>query len=230
METTEIPWGDGSGDKIYLTRNASEGDQVVMVSSDANQGTSERTKNIVFSTGDISRTLSVKQLGVPPVEYTARLVASEYAVSSTAYLSVSNAERMYNNTDNTTFATINNTNASTSSRYLYLRGFNFGAIPANARIKSFVVKVKGYEYRLATDTSYAPRLTNGTNAISGTGASENFDTSVKTIQIPTGALTWTQIKNYGANFTIRMCVRRASKNQSGSLYVYGAEIEVKYTL
>lgn len=159
-----------------------------------------------------------------------RLVPSAYAVSSSSYLSVSNATRMYNNTDNTTYATIKNTYASTSSRYLYLRGFNFGSIPAGANIKSFVVKIKGNEGGLATSTSYAPRLANGTSALSGTTASQNFGTSVKTITIPTGALTWQQITNYGSNFTIMVYVRRNARNTTGYAYIYGAEIEVTYEI
>lgn len=161
---------------------------------------------------------------------TIRLIPSAYAVSSTSYLSVSNADRMYHNTDNTTYATITNTNASTSSRYLYLRGFNFGSIPSDAVISSFTVKIKGYESGLATSTSYAPRLANGTSAISGTTASTNFGTSAKTITIPTGALTWSQIVGYGSNFTIMVYVRRNSRNTTGYFYCYGAEIEVTYTV
>ena len=52
---------------------------------------------------------------------TIRLVPSTYAVSSTSYLSVSDEDNMYTNVDSTTYATITNTYASTSSRYLYLR-------------------------------------------------------------------------------------------------------------
>lgn len=63
MAVTEIPWGDGSGDKIYLTYSASTGDQTILVSSDANSGSSARTKDITFLTtvGNISRTLTVSQ-------------------------------------------------------------------------------------------------------------------------------------------------------------------------
>ena len=162
---------------------------------------------------------------------TIRLTPSTYAVSSTSYLSVSNASNMYNNTDNTTYATITNTNASTSSRYLYLRGFNFSAVPSNAVVNSFTVKIKGYEQSLATSTSYAPRLANGTSALSGTTASSNFGTSVKTITIPTGSLTWEQISNtYGSDFTILVYVRRSNRNTTGYFYCYGAEIEVNYTI
>lgn len=161
---------------------------------------------------------------------TIRLIPSTYAVSGTSYLSVSNADRMYHNTDNTTYATITNTYASTSSRYLYLRGFNFSDIPSGAVINSFTVKIKGYERGLSTSTSYAPRLANGTSALSNTTASSNFGTSVNTITIPTGALTWQQIVNYGSNFTIMVYVRRSSRNTTGYFYCYGAEIEVDYTV
>lgn len=62
----EIPWGDGSGDKIYLSLNASEGDQVVLVTSDANGGNVSRSKNITFSASSgqstISRVLTVQQM------------------------------------------------------------------------------------------------------------------------------------------------------------------------
>lgn len=161
---------------------------------------------------------------------TIRLIPSTYAVSSKSYLSVSNASNMYANTDSTTYATITNTNASTSSRYLYLRGFNFDDIPSGAEVNSFTVKIKGYEQALATSTSYAPRLANGTSALSNTTASTNFGTSTTTITIPTGALTWQQIVNYGDNFTIMVYVRRNSRNTTGYFYCYGAEIEVDYTL
>lgn len=137
---------------------------------------------------------------------------------------------MYHNTDNTTHATITNTYTSTSSRYLYLRGFNFSDIPNGAIINSFTVKIKGYESGLATSTSYAPRLANGTSAISNTTASTNFGSSVTTIIIPTGALTWEQIVNYGSNFTVMVYVRRNNRNTTGYFYCYGAEIDVDYTI
>ena len=162
---------------------------------------------------------------------TMRLVPSTYSVSSTYYLSVSNGDNMCTNVDSTTYATITNTYTSTSSRYLYLRGFNFGDIPSAAVISSFTVKIKGYESGLATSTSYAPRLANGTSAISNTTASSNFGTSASTITIPTGALTWSQIVNtYGSNFTIMVYVKRSSRNTTGYFYCYGAEIDVEYTV
>lgn len=59
--TTEIPWGDGTSDKIYLTRNASEGNQTVLVSSDANTGAA-RSKVVTFSASGVTPvTLTVSQ-------------------------------------------------------------------------------------------------------------------------------------------------------------------------
>lgn len=62
MAVTTIPWGDGSGDNIYLTYSASQGDQTVLVSSDANNGAA-RQKVITFLTtvGNVSRSLTVSQ-------------------------------------------------------------------------------------------------------------------------------------------------------------------------
>lgn len=250
MASSTIPWGTGTGN-IYLTYTGT-GNGSISVTSDPNPLPITRVQTLVVrcpdypfpsvvlnvwqapgskvlqASFDDSFDLSYEKGG--PTEYTARLVPSTYAVSSSSYLSVSNAARMYNNTDNTTYATITNTNASTSSRYLYLRGFDFSSIPEGAAIKSFVVKIKGNEGGLATSTSYAPRLANGTSALSNTTASQNFGTSVKTIEIPTGALTWQQIKNYGSNFTIMVYVRRNARNTTGYAYIYGAEIEVTYEI
>lgn len=160
----------------------------------------------------------------------ARLIPSSYGSSGTNYISVTNADNMYTNVDSTTYATIQNTNASTSSRYLYLRGFNLSTIPNNAIINSITVKIKGYESGLAVGSNYYPRLCNNTTAISGTTASETFGTSTKTITIPTGNLDWDDIKGYGSNFGILVYVRRNARNTVGYFYCYGAEIEVNYTI
>ena len=60
---TTIPWGDGSGDNIYLTYAASEGNQTVQITSDAHTGYEDRTKAINFQVSaggtTITRTLTV---------------------------------------------------------------------------------------------------------------------------------------------------------------------------
>lgn len=161
---------------------------------------------------------------------TIRLIPSTYALSNSNYFSVSEASNAYANTDSTNYATFQTTSNSTSSRYIYLRGFNFNSIPDGALISSFTVKIKGYESDINTSASYAPTLANGTSAITSTTASANFGTSVNTITVPTGALTWQQITTYGSDFTIRVDARRSSRNTASYVYIYGAEIEVVYTI
>lgn len=64
---TEVPWNDGTGDKIYLSYSASEGNQTVTVTSDAHTGYITRTKDINFTvtagSTTITRTLTVNQSG-----------------------------------------------------------------------------------------------------------------------------------------------------------------------
>lgn len=65
MATTTIPWGDGSGQNIYLTYPSATGDQTVSVSSDANTGSVERSKTVTFQTTagspTVTQTVVVKQ-------------------------------------------------------------------------------------------------------------------------------------------------------------------------
>ena len=159
---------------------------------------------------------------------TIRLVPSTYYLSSSSYLSVSNAANMYNNTDNTTYATVYNSRTSTTSYYIYLRGFNFEDIPSSATVNSFTVKLKARESGVSTSTSYKPYLANGTSAINGTC---DVITTTATVHTFTGiSADWDTIKEYGSSFGIRINCRRASRNTAAYMYIYGAEIEVDYTI
>lgn len=161
---------------------------------------------------------------------TARLVASTYSVTGTVVVN-QNETSLYQNIDNNSNpARITHTTSGTSSYYLYLKGFNFSTVPDDAIVSSITVRVKGYESGLSTSTSYAPRLYNGTSSISGaSAASSNFGTSTTTITVPwTG--NWDTLKGYGSSLGIRLVIRRSSRNTQGYLYIYGAEIEVTYTI
>lgn len=60
--TTEIEWGDGSGDKITFTYSAASGNQTILVSSAANTGYSDRTKTVTISaSGATPVTLTITQ-------------------------------------------------------------------------------------------------------------------------------------------------------------------------
>ena len=53
MAITTIPWGDGSGDNIYLTYPSASGNQTISVTSDANGGAA-RSKVVTFSASGVS--------------------------------------------------------------------------------------------------------------------------------------------------------------------------------
>ena len=159
---------------------------------------------------------------------TIRLTPSAYYLSSSTYLSVSNAFNMYNDTDSTTHATVTNSRTQTTSYYIYLRGFNFDDIPEDAVVSSFTVKLKASESGVSTSSSYKPYLANGTTAIKGSCDAITTTAAVHTF---TGlSADWETIKGYGSSFGIRINCRRASRNTTGYVYIYGAEIEVTYTV
>lgn len=159
---------------------------------------------------------------------TARLTPSTYYLSSSSYLSVSDAANMYADTDSTSYATVTNSRSSTSSYYIYLRGFNFDDIPSAAVVSSFTVKLKARESGVSTSSSYKPYLADGTSAING---SCDVLTTTATTHTFTGlSADWETIKGYGDDFGIRINTRRASKNTTSYVYIYGAEIEVEYTV
>ena len=85
---------------------------------------------------------------------TVRLVPSTYYLSNTTYLSISNAANMYANTDSTTYATVTNSRTSTTSYYLYIRGFNFNAVPSDAIVSDISIKLKAYHSGGNTSTIY----------------------------------------------------------------------------
>lgn len=164
---------------------------------------------------------------------TLRLVPSTSAVSNESYAAVANASNMYTNTDSTTYGTFTHNRASTNNTYYgYLRGFNFGAVPTNATVSSFTVKIKASAtgHTTSTSSSYYMSLVNNTTQIGSTTASGRLTTTTTTFTFANGSLTWDTIKNYGANFGIRIPLRRRSSNTADVVSVYGAEILVEYTV
>ena len=161
----------------------------------------------------------------------ARLVPSTYYRNNSSYVSVTNADNMYTNTDSTNYASVQNTRNSTSNTYYcYLRGFNFGAIPSNAIVNSFTIKLKASESYMSTNSSYRPSLYNGTTSIASTTVTTSLSTTATTFTFPNGSLTWDTLKGYGSDFGIRIPLRRSSTSYSSYVYVYGAEILVDYTV
>lgn len=156
---------------------------------------------------------------------TIRLIPSAYSLSNTSYLSISNTSNMYTNIDSTTYATVNHTRTSTTSYYIYVKGFNFDDIPADAIINSAVVKVKA---KVTSAGSYAPALYNNTTSLNQ-NLSGNIGTTdtISTVDITSN---WETYKGYGNNFGIRLQLSRSSRYTASSMNIYGAEILVNYTV
>ena len=159
----------------------------------------------------------------------ARLVPSElYNAAGTSYLTVSNASNAYTNTDSTTYATVNNVYASTTNRYVYLQGFNWDAVPSDAIINSFRILLKASESGGSTSSSYRPVLCKGTSTYSN--AYCNAITTSATVHEFSFTQDYATFRDDGEEFGIRINCRRSSRNTSASFYIYGAEIEVDYTI
>lgn len=163
---------------------------------------------------------------------TMRLVPSTYYRNNSSYVTVTNPNNMYTNTDSTTYASVQNTRSSTSNTYYcYLRGFNFSDIPSDAEVTGFTIKIKANESYMSTSSSYRMSLYNGTTSIGSTTVTSSLSTTVQTFTFPIpSTLTWETLKGYGSNFGIRIPLRRSSTSSSSYVYVYGAEIDVTYTV
>lgn len=160
---------------------------------------------------------------------TIRLVPSIlYNAAGTSYLAISNEANAYTNTDSTTYATIQNTYANTNSRYIYLQGFNWDAVPNGAVVNSFSIKLKANESGGTTSSNYRPVICKGTSTYS------NAYCDAITTSVTTHTFSVTQsfdtFRDDGDDFGIRINCRRGSRNTAATFYIYGAEIEVDYTI
>ena len=162
------------------------------------------------------------------------ILPSSYTLSNTQYLSISNPSNMYTRVDQgayENYATLTHNRASTSTYYLYLTGFDFSSvtIPSNATVTGFSVRIKASGSGLNTNSSYRMSLYNGTSAISNTTVTSSITATTTTFTFPNGNLTWDSLKQL-TDFRIRVPIRRLSSNVSASINIYGAEVNVMYTL
>lgn len=159
------------------------------------------------------------------------IYASSYSLSNSTYLSVSNPSNMLGNMNVTTYATLTHNRASTSTYYMYLGGFDFSNvnIPANATVTRISVQIRARGMSLSSSTP-TMSLYNGSTSIANTSLSSNPGAGDPTLYtFPTGNLTWDTLKTY-TNFRIRIPIKRSSSNTSASYDIYGAVVNVIYTL
>lgn len=155
---------------------------------------------------------------------TVKLTPSSYYLSNSSYLSVSNASNMYDDTDSTNYATVTNSRTSTTSYYIYVRGFDFSQVPSAAIVSSFTIKLKG---NYSGGYSQSMYLYDGTSTQMGSASSLSTSVNTRTF---TCNHTWEEIVACGSDFGIRINCRRNSRNTTSYIYIYGAEIDVTYTL
>ena len=158
-----------------------------------------------------------------------RLVPSVlYNAAGTSYLSVSDSANAYTNTDSDTYATVHNIYSSTTNRYVYLQGFNWDDIPTGAVINSFSIKLKARESGGSTSSSYRPVLCKGTATYSN--AYCNAITTTASVHEFSFTQDFATFRDDGEEFGIRINCRRGSRSSTSYHYIYGAEIEVDYTV
>ncbi len=158
---------------------------------------------------------------------TIRLIPSTYYLSNSNYLSVSDANNMYANTDSTNYATVTNTRTSTSSYYIYIRGFDFNDVPSDAIVNSITIKLKASHSGGNTSTIYCY---DGTTQVTAAGSTTALGTSATVKTFTNTTVDWDTLKSYGSDFGIRINCRRSSRNTTSYVYIYGAEILVDYTI
>lgn len=156
---------------------------------------------------------------------TVKLTPSTYYLSSTTYLSVADAANMYDDCSSGTHATVTNSRTSTTSYYLYVRGFDLSQVPADAIVTSFEVRIKASHSGGYAQAMY---LYDGTSTSLGSSSS-TLSTTATTHTIST-THDWADLVSAGSDLGIRVNCRRASRNTTAYVYVYGAEIEVTYSL
>lgn len=163
-----------------------------------------------------------------------RLIPSAYTRSNTSRVTVTNETNMYNNTDHTAnYCSIRGRNNTSNTYYCFIHGFNIGDVPSDAIVSNISVKIRCYKNDyLATGSAYRLRLAStpsSSSAINNTTMTEDIETTATVYTIPIGSLSWEDIKSYGSNFSIEVPLMSIASSYP-YLYVYGAEIEVTYTI
>lgn len=173
---------------------------------------------------------------------TISIIPSTYTRSNTNYVTVTDPNNMYNTTSHTSsYATLRGRagRSSNSTYYAFIHGFQFDDLPDNAVVESFRILIRAYRgtYMASGVTNYRIKLASQASnsyAIGNTTLSEDITTTSggTVYEIPHGSLTWAQIVEYGAGFSIDIPLRNSStsSNNYPYVYVYGAEIEVTYSI
>ena len=146
--------------------------------------------------------------------------------SDHAYASISNQTNGYNESSNTTYATINLTTGSGATTYIYYT-FDFSDIPVGATIESVSCTAKAYINTTNSSriTTRQMQLYTGTTA---KGSAYTISNSTSAHTMTTG--TWTRDELQNAR--IRLYGVRGTSNTTSTYYFrfYGATFTVNYSV
>lgn len=224
--TTTVDWDDGSGDKIYISADAFGGNQNVLVSSDANAG-SERSKDITFEAGGITRVLNVKQAaGIVVNTFTANPNSYIPKTTDGSWYSITNPSNAYDDENNSTYCQFALTRGDGAETWIYWL-FDLSSIPANATILSVECNAKVYSGTTnAADVEIRQaQLFCGSNP---KGSSKLIPQPAAIQTIDGGNWTRAELND----LRLRMYGKRGSANvnTTRSFRLYGATLTIRYTV
>ena len=218
MATTTIPWGDGSGDNIYLTYSSASGDQTVEVSSDANTG-SARTKVVTFAAGNVSQVLTVNQ-DAGRQEHTIVLNPSSYDTENHSWRTSSNISNGYFGSRSTSYARFGIPKPN-GEAYIYYK-FDTSSIPDGAEIVSVSCKAKATASGNSTTTPVKQiQMATGTT-LKGTATTITTSATEQTLDV--GEWTLAELRDV----RIRPYARTGNTSSNYNLDFYGATLTVTY--
>lgn len=222
MATTTIPWGDGSGDNIYLTYSSASGDQTVEVSSDANTGNA-RSKTVEFtsSVGNIIRQLTVSQEAGGPQEHTITLHPTSYDTENYSWRTSSNIDHGYTSSDSSNYAEFGLVK-SRGETYIYYK-FDTSSIPDGAEIVSVSCTAKVTINGNSTTTPQKKiQMATGTT-LKGTASTVVSTATVYTLDV--GEWTLAELRD----IRIRPYAKTGNTTSNYVIRFYGATLTITYT-
>ena len=230
MPTTTIPWGDGSGDNLYLTYPSASGDQSVSVTSDANTGAA-RSKVVTFSAVGVTPvTLTISQ-DAGASEQTLTANPSSYDAVNSVYRSIPSGYPLTNAYDgtsgNTSCHVVFANGAGTETKFYWK--FDLSSIPVGATIVSVSLKAKAAASANVGGTAVAEQylaVCNGTTEVGQHQGVTNTGT-IYTLDAGTG---WT--RESLQNISILFYTRRGTSGTSSAYYqnFFGADLTITYTI
>ena len=219
MPTTTIPWGDGSGDNLYLTYPSASGDQSVSVTSDANTGAA-RSKVVTFSASGVpSVTLTINQ-DAGQQEYTLTLHPTSYDEEDYSWRTSSNISRGYTDSSSTTYARFGIPKPY-GEAYVYFK-FDTSSIPDGAEIVSVSCTAKAKADGNSTTTPVKQiQMATGTT-LKGTPTTITGTANERTLDV--GEWTLAELRDA----RVRPYAKTGNTSSNYNLDFYGATLTIKY--